>query len=236
MKNHQADSSHGATPSRVDKHGKLALLLFGPPGAGKGTQARRISAALGIPTISTGDMFREALKNQTELGKTAKSYMESGGLVPDELVSAMVKERIAREDCALGFILDGYPRTTSQAEFLQALLDEAGEKSLTIGIQVGDDSVVERLAGRLTCPKCGKMFHQKFTPSKAGNDCDECGTKLILRKDDTADVIRERLKVYHKTTKPLIQYYKSLGTYAEVDGEKSVDEIFGSIMEIIKAH
>jgi adenylate kinase len=219
----------------ANKNGRLALLLFGPPGAGKGTQARQVSVALGIPTISTGDMFREALKNQTELGKTAKSYMESGGLVPDELVSAMVKERIAREDCARGFILDGYPRTISQAEFLQALFDEAGEKSLTIGIQVGDEAVVERLAGRLTCPKCGKMFHQKFTPSKAGDNCDECGTGLILRKDDTADVIRERLQVYHKTTKPLIQYYKGLGTYAEVDGEKGVDEIFDSILKIVKA-
>jgi adenylate kinase len=220
----------------VSKDGKLALLLFGPPGAGKGTQARRVSVALEIPTISTGDMFRENLKNQTELGKTAKSYMESGGLVPDDLVSAMVKERIARADCARGFILDGYPRTISQAEFLQALFDETGQKSLTIGVQVGDESVIERLAGRLTCPKCGKMFHQKFTPSKAGDNCDECGTGLILRKDDTADVIRERLQVYHKTTKPLIQYYKNLGTYAEVDGEKGVDEIFNSIVEVIKAH
>ncbi|MBP1608533.1 MAG: adenylate kinase [Acidobacteria bacterium] len=220
----------------VNKDGKLALLLFGPPGAGKGTQARQISVALEIPTISTGDMFREALKNQTELGKTAKSYMESGGLVPDELVSAMVKERIARADCARGFILDGYPRTISQAEYLQALFDETGEKSLTIGIQVDDEHVIERLAGRLTCPKCGKMFHQKFTPSKAGENCDECGTKLILRKDDTAEVIRERLQVYHKTTKPLIQYYKGLGSYAEVDGEKAVDEIFNSIMNVIKAH
>jgi adenylate kinase len=214
----------------------LALLLFGPPGAGKGTQARRISAALEIPTISTGDMLREALKSQTELGKKAKSYVESGGLVPDDLVSAMVKERIGREDCASGFILDGFPRTISQAEFLQALFDETGQKSLTIGIQVGDSLLIDRLAGRLTCPQCGKMFHQKFTPSKTGDRCDECGAALILRKDDTAEVIEERLHVYHKTTKPLIQYYQGLGTYIEVDGEKSVDEIFAAIVEIVKAH
>jgi adenylate kinase len=215
---------------------RLAVLLFGPPGAGKGTQARIVSAELKIPTISTGDMFREALRNQTELGKKAQAYMESGGLVPDDIVSEMVKLRISREDCANGFILDGYPRTISQAEYLQKLFDEERLENLTIGIEVGDAALMERLAGRWTCPKCGKMFNQRSSPSKAGDNCDECGTRLIQRKDDTAEVIAERIVVYHKTTKPLIEFYRRRKSYAEIDGQKSVDEISGAIIRIVNEH
>lgn len=228
-----ASPANRTSSSDSVKGKRLAVLLFGPPGAGKGTQARIVSAELKIPTISTGDMFREALRNQTELGKKAQAYMESGGLVPDDIVSELVKSRISREDCAGGFILDGYPRTISQAEYLQKLFDEEGLESLTIGIEVGDAVLMERLAGRWTCPKCGKMFNEKSGPSKAGDNCDECGTRLIQRKDDTAGVIAERIVVYHKTTKPLIEFYRRRKSYAEMDGQKGVDEISGAIIRIV---
>jgi adenylate kinase len=210
--------------------------MLGPPGAGKGTQARMMSEELKFPHISTGDMLREALKNQTELGKKAKAYMESGGLVPDELVDAIVAERLARPDCAKGFILDGYPRTINQAESLRALLEGEGTKILTIGVEVGDGVLIDRLSSRWTCPKCQKMFNSKLDPSKAAGQCDECGTALIQRKDDKPEVIAERLQVYHKATQPLIQYYKDGGVYTEVNGDRAVDEIFGSIMRKITNH
>ncbi len=213
---------------------RLAIIVLGPPGAGKGTQARRVGQALNFPSISTGDMFREELKNQTELGRKAQSFMESGGLVPDEVVDAMVKSRLSRGDCAQGFILDGYPRTIQQADFLQNLLNGEGAKVLTIGVQVADEVIVERLAARYTCPKCGKMFNLKSSPSKTGDRCDACGTPLVLRKDDSPEVVRERLAVYRHQTKPLIQYYRDRGTYVEVKGDDSADEVFSDIIRIVK--
>jgi adenylate kinase len=215
------------------KDARLAIIMLGPPGAGKGTQARMMSEKLTYPHISTGDMLREALKNQTELGKKAKAYMESGGLVPDELVDAIVAERLAREDCSRGFILDGYPRTIKQAEFLQSLLDQSQSRIVTIGVEVVDRVLIERLSSRWTCPKCGKMFNSNLDPSKANGSCDECGTRLVQRKDDTAEVITERLQVYHKTTKPLIEYYRKQGSYVEVNGDRAVEAILGSIMNLI---
>jgi len=188
---------------------------------------------LKFPHISTGDMLREALKNQTELGKKAKAFMESGGLVPDDLVDAIVAERLEREDCDRGFILDGYPRTIAQAEAVQKLFDKDGTKILTLGVEVGDGELIKRLSSRWTCPKCGKMFNANLDPSKIGGQCDECSTALVQRKDDTAEVIAERLQVYHETTQPLIQYYETKDVYVEVAGDKAVDEIYKAIMNIV---
>lgn len=216
------------------KYNRLAIIMLGPPGAGKGTQARMMGEELKFPHISTGDMLREALKNQTELGKKAKEFMESGALVPDDLVDAIVAERLKREDCDRGFILDGYPRTIAQAEALQKLFDKDGTKILTLGVEVGDSELIKRLSSRWTCPKCGKMFNANLDPSKIGGQCDECSTALIQRKDDTAEVISERLQVYHKTTQPLIQYYQTRDAYVEIDGDRAVDEIYKAIMNIIE--
>jgi adenylate kinase len=212
------------------KNRRLAIIMLGPPGAGKGTQARMMSESLKLPHISTGDMLREALKNQTKLGKKAKAFMESGALVPDDLVDAIVAGRLGREDCRRGLILDGYPRTIPQAEFLRSILEKDGTRMLTIGVEVGDHKLIQRLSSRWTCPKCGKMFNAETDPSKAGGKCDGCGAALVQRKDDTPEVIAERLQVYHKATRPLIQYYKDHGCYVEVNGDGAVEEIFGSIM------
>jgi len=212
---------------------RVAIIVLGPPGAGKGTQARRMSEALKFPHISTGDMLREALKNQTELGKKAKAFMESGGLVPDELVDAIVAERLGRADSNRGFILDGYPRTIPQAEFLGSLFSKDSTKILALGIEVEDNVLIRRLSSRWTCPKCSKMFNANLDPNKINGRCDECGTALIQRKDDTAEVIAERLQVYHKTTQPLVRYYQKQGAYAEVNGDRPVDEIFDAIMNKI---
>lgn len=213
---------------------RLAIIMLGPPGAGKGTQARLMSEKVNFPHISTGDMLREALKNETELGKKAKAYMESGGLVPDELVDAIVAERIGRDDCAQGMILDGYPRTISQAEALQSIFIADGSQVLTIGVEVGDDVLIDRLSSRWTCPKCGKMFNAKLDPSKVGGECDACGAGLVQRKDDTAEVIAERLQVYHKATLPLIQYYRDKDMYFGVEGDQPIETILETIMNRIK--
>ncbi len=188
-----------------------AVILLGPPGAGKGTQGRMLGAALGYPRISTGDILREALRDRTELGKRAQGYMESGSLVPDALVDAIVRERLKRADCAEGFVLDGYPRTVPQAEFLDGLFAAEGTRPLAVGIQVDDEALVARLSGRLTCPSCNKMFHVESSPSRTGDRCDECGAALVQRKDDTVEVIRERLQVYHRETEPLVEFYSARG-------------------------
>jgi adenylate kinase len=213
---------------------RLAIIMLGPPGAGKGTQARMIGESLKFPHISTGDMLRESLKNQTELGLKAKGFMESGALVPDELVDAIVAERLAREDCSRGFILDGYPRTIPQARFLQSLFDRNGTGTLSIGVSVDDSVLIRRLSSRWTCPRCGKIFNAGLDPDKAGGRCDACDEALVQRKDDAAEVIAERLQVYHRTTRPLIQHYRDQGFYIEVDGDKPVNEIFDTIIGLIK--
>jgi adenylate kinase len=215
------------------KHGRVAIIMLGPPGAGKGTQARIMSESLKVPHISTGDILREALKNETELGKRARAFMESGSLVPDELVDVIVAERLGRKDCSRGFILDGYPRTIPQAEFLRSVLEKDKTDILALGIEVGEEELIKRISARWTCPQCGKMFNANMSPEKAGGRCDECSTALIQRKDDTAEVIAERLLVYQKKTAPLIQYYKSQGAYIEVSGDRRVEQIFDSIMSEI---
>jgi adenylate kinase len=179
-------------------------------------------------------MFREELKNQTELGRKAQAYMESGGLVPDEVVDAMVKSRLSRADTERGFILDGFPRTIRQAEFLQGLLAAEGAKILTVGIAVEDEVLVERLSARWTCAKCGKMFNSKSSPSKAGDRCDNCGGTLGQRKDDSPEVVRERLAVYRRETRPLIRYFQERGSYVEVNGDDPVDTIFDNILKIVR--
>lgn len=215
---------------------RLAIILLGPPGAGKGTQARKISEEMNIPHVSTGDILREALRNHTELGERAGAYMGSGALVPDELVDAIVAERLAREDCRRGFILDGYPRTISQAERLRSLFDRDGTRILAIGIAVKNEVLTQRLSSRWTCPKCGKMFNAILDPEKARGQCDECRTALVQRKDDSAEVVAERLRVYHKATRPLIEYYREQRVYTEIDGDGPVEEIFGSIMSVLNPH
>ncbi len=193
-----------------------------------------MSEALKIPHISTGDMLREALKDQTELGKKAKSYMEGGTLVPDELVDEMVAERVGREDCSRGFILDGYPRTIHQAWFLQSWLQKNGATLISIGVEVADEILIARLSSRWTCPECGKMFNASIDPGKVEGLCDGCGARLTKRKDDTAEVVAERLQVYHTMTQPLLEHYRKLGSYFRVDGERPVDDIFKTIIGLIK--
>jgi len=208
--------------------------MLGPPGAGKGTQARMLSERLGIPHISTGDMLREALRNQSELGNKARSFVESGLLVPDELVDAMVAKRLGQADCERGFILDGYPRTIPQAQYLQSLISGDGTEVLAIGINVEDQVLIQRLSSRWTCPKCGKIYNSMLDPDKAFGSCDECHARLVQRKDDTVEVIAERLQIYHRTTRPLIQHFQSQSIYSEVDGNRPVGEIFDSLVGLIQ--
>jgi adenylate kinase len=192
-----------------------------------------MSEALNIPHISTGDMLREALREQTELGKKAKTFMEVGALVPDKLVDEMVAERLDRKDCRRGYILDGYPRTIPQANFLQSIFAKNGACAMSIGVELADELLIGRLSSRWTCPQCGKMFNASMDPGKIDGQCDECSSRLTKRKDDMAEVVAERLKVYHKTTQPLLEHYRAQGLYFRVDGEKSVKEIFESIMKKI---
>jgi adenylate kinase len=214
---------------------RTAIVLLGAPGAGKGTQARKISADFAYPAISTGDMLREAVKNKTELGLRAQRHMDSGGLVPNELVDAIVKARLERSDCARGFLLDGYPRTLHQAEFLRTLFAADGNTAmLVIGIEIDHALLLSRLINRWTCPNCGKMFNVTSNPSRDGDRCDECKTPLIVRKDDTASVVEERLHNYMLETKPVVEYFQSRGMYHPVDGSKPVDDVYTAISETIR--
>jgi adenylate kinase len=212
---------------------RIAVILLGPPAAGKGTQAKMLGEKLRFPRISTGDILREAVKNQTNLGKKAQTYMEAGALVPDELVDAMVQSRLAREDCQRGFILDGYPRTIPQAEFLERAFSGGELHTLVLGISVSDEVLLGRISGRWSCPNCGKVFNAQSNPSRKGDRCDECDTRLVARIDDSVKVMQERLAVYRRETAPLIQYYRDRSCYFEVNGEMLVDAIFGSIVEIV---
>ncbi len=199
----------------------MNLILLGAPGAGKGTQAEVLKEKLGIPTISTGNILREAVKNGTELGLQAKTYMESGSLVPDELVISLIKERLAQDDCKNGFILDGFPRTVPQAE----ALEQSGIRiDLAIEIKVSDDVILERLSGRRVCIQCGAPFHIKNSPPPADMICPKCGGEIITRKDDLPETIKARLKVYHVQTEPLKGFYEERGKLVVVPGEISIEE------------
>ncbi|WP_457756274.1 adenylate kinase [Thermodesulfatator indicus] len=212
----------------------MNIVFLGPPGAGKGTQAKMIAEKFGIPQISTGDMFREHLSKGTELGKKAKEYMDKGALVPDEIVLGMVEERLKQPDCEKGFILDGFPRTVPQAEALDKLLEKLGKKiDYAILIDVPDEELVKRLTGRRTCKKCGMMYHVMFKPPKEEGKCDMCGGELYQRADDNEETVRNRLKVYHEQTEPIIEYYEKKGVLHRIDGMGSIDEIFNRIVKLL---
>ena len=213
----------------------MYILLMGPPGAGKGTQAERLIRDYGIPQISTGDMFCAAVKSGTALGKEAKSYMDKGDLVPDSVTVGIVKERLAQEDCQKGWILDGFPRTTAQASALDAILHELGiQLTAVIGIKANRDDLVKRVSGRLVCRKCGASFHKLFRQPKVEGVCDNCGGELYQRADDNEKTVGERLNVYDKSTKPLIDYYKVSGRYYEINGDQSMDEVYADIQDALK--
>lgn len=214
---------------------RLFVVLLGGPGAGKGTQAERLSQNLGIPQVSTGDLFREHLKKETELGLLARGYMDRGELVPDQVTVDMVRDRLSRPDAARGAILDGFPRTIAQAEALNVLLAELDSQlSVVPYIQVPEDVLLERLAGRWTCRKCGAMYHQLFNPPQEAGVCDRCGGELYQRPDDTPETQKHRIEVYFEQTAPLIQYYREKGLLVEVDGRQGIKEIQADLLEIIK--
>jgi adenylate kinase len=213
----------------------LYVVLLGGPGAGKGTQAERLSQALGVPQISTGDLFRENLRNETELGLQAKETMERGELVPDEVTVGMVRERLSRPDCATGAILDGFPRTVAQAEALEELLTGMGSELTVVPyIKVPEDVLLARLAGRWTCRACGAMYHQLFSPPQEAGVCDRCGGELYQRPDDTPETQKHRIKVYFEQTAPLIDYYREKGLLVEVDGRPGIDEIQAALLGVIR--
>ena len=198
----------------------MKIIFLGAPGAGKGTQAELVSARLGIPTVSTGAIIREALKSETELGLKAKKFIEQGALVPDDVVIDIVKDRLAKSDCDRGYILDGFPRTVPQAE----ALDKMGiNLDAVVSIEVSDETIVERMSGRRVCTKCGKTYHVLHNPSKNGDNC-ECGAALTVRADDAPDVVRSRLEVYHSTTEPLKGFYDKKGILRIVYGAQEVEE------------
>ena len=208
----------------------MRIILVGPPGAGKGTQAEKIVAKYNVAHISTGDILRANVKAGTELGKKAKSFMDAGALVPDDVIVGMMRGRLAEDDCKNGFILDGFPRTVPQAEALDSLLAEMGLKlDGVILLDVDDDTVVERLCGRRMCKKCGRIFHVSFKPSSKGDLCDECGGELYQRDDDKEEVIRQRLAVYHSQTAPLVDYYGKAGLLLRVPGAEAGDKVLGHI-------
>lgn len=208
----------------------MNIILFGPPGAGKGTQADIIAERMNIPTLSTGAMLREAMKAGSPMGLAAKSAIEAGSLVSDEVVIGIVKDRISQPDCANGFILDGFPRTIQQAEALDAM----GTKiDLVLDIEVPDEAIVERMSGRRLCSACGATYHVKFNPSEDGVTCDKCGAELTLRKDDKPEVVEHRLGVYHAETEPLVVYYKSKDLLVTVDGQQTPAEVTAEIMKVL---
>lgn len=207
----------------------MNVIFLGPPGAGKGTQAQRICGALGIPQISTGDILRRAIKDQTETGLKAKSFIDAGKLVPDEVIIDIVRERLAQDDCANGYILDGFPRTVPQAE----ALDTFAKIDVVVELAVEDERLVSRLSGRRVCLKCGATYHIKMLNGRT--DCAVCGDLLVQREDDKAETVLNRLKVYHEQTAPLVAYYENKGNLKKFDGAQDMDVIFGSIMKTLGA-
>jgi len=212
----------------------MKIIMLGAPGAGKGTQAKKIAEVCKIPHISTGDIFRANIKNGTGLGQKAKEYMDQGLLVPDELVCDLVVDRIQQPDCKKGYILDGFPRTIPQAEALTNALNAIDEKmEYAINIEIPDENIIRRMSGRRACVGCGATYHLVYNPPKIENICDVCGEKLILREDDKPETVKKRLDVYHNQTQPLIDYYEKQNILKDVDGTKSMDEVFKDILEIL---
>ena len=197
----------------------MKIVMLGAPGAGKGTQAKMIAEKFGLPHVSTGDIFRANIKNGTELGKKAKAFMDAGKLVPDELTVEILLDRVKADDCAKGYILDGFSRTIPQAQ---------------IDVDVPDSNIVARMSGRRSCPKCGASYHISFIPPKKEGICDNCGSELIQRDDDKPETVQNRLSVYHEQTQPLIDFYKEKGVLRTVDGTKDMKEVFQAISEILE--
>jgi len=213
---------------------QLNLILFGPPGAGKGTQAERLRKDFELPYIATGDMLRANVKDQTELGKQAKAYMDAGDLVPDELILAMAAARLGHDDAQDGFILDGFPRTLEQAQALEQQLSEMGRRvTAALLIDVPDEEVIRRLSGRRMCVKSGHSYHLEFDPPKHEGVCDQDGSRLVQRDDDKPEVIENRLRVYHDKTKPLVDYYDKLGLMRRIDGTREPADVHGHIRAVI---
>lgn len=214
----------------------MNLVFLGPPGAGKGTQAERISEKYGIAHISTGDIFRENIKKGTELGRKAKEYMDRGELVPDEVVIAIVREALSGEECARGFLLDGFPRTVAQADALEKMLEEIGRPlDRVVNLSVPDQVVVERLTARRTCRNCGRNYHLMFNPPKVDGVCDACGGELYQRDDDREETVRARLEEYRRKTQPLIDYYREKGLLVEVAGDGGIDEVTEAIQDALQS-
>lgn len=213
----------------------MNLILMGLPGAGKGTQAEKINETYHIPHISTGDMFRLAIKEGTELGQKAKEYMDQGALVPDDVTIGIVKERLAKDDCKDGFLLDGFPRTVAQAEALQSLLSDMNESiDYVLRVEVPEEHLVERLAGRRICPTCGTTYHILYNPPQQEGICDNDGSQLIQREDDQAETVKNRLEVNVEQMKPLLDYYHDKGYLVTIDGDQEIDHVFKDIQSTIE--
>ncbi len=210
------------------------MILIGPPGSGKGTQAVRASKELSLPHISTGDLFRENLKKDTDLGKKVRSFIDAGKLVPDELVLEMLFRRISREDCAKGYFLDGFPRTIPQAEALDSFLSGTANV-LALNLKCSDESVIKRISGRLTCKSCGHIYNKYFSAPKTEDQCDICGSSLIQRPDDHENVVEERLRVYKKQTEPLIEFYKNEKVLVDIQGENRPDIVYHDLIKACSA-
>lgn len=202
------------------------IVLLGPPGAGKGTQAKAISNELGLPHISSGDIFRENLKKRTKLGKVAEGYINRGELVPDDVTIEMIKTRLSHEDCEKGALLDGFPRTAAQAEALDSMLEDLDGQVVGVPyIKVDQQELIERLTGRRTCPTCGRVFHIRFNPPEEEGVCDQDHTQLIQREDDKVETVANRIKVYHEQTQPLIDYYQDKGLLLEINGNQAIEKV-----------
>ena len=212
----------------------MKIIMLGAPGAGKGTQAKMLADKYQIPHISTGDIFRENIKNGTELGNKAKEYMDKGLLVPDELVVDLVIDRFKEDDCKKGYILDGFPRTIPQAEALDKALSDIGDSvDYAVNVEVPDENIITRMGGRRACVGCGATYHVQFNPTKVEGICDRCGKELILRDDDKPETVKKRLDVYHEQTQPLVDFYSKKGILKDVDGTKGMQEIFDEICAIL---
>ena len=214
----------------------MKIIMLGAPGAGKGTQAKLIAEKFGIPHISTGDIFRANIKEGTELGKEAKQYMDKGQLVPDELTVRILLDRVAKDDCKNGYVLDGFPRTIPQAQVLDNEVAKLGDKiDYAIDVDVPDENIIRRMSGRRACLKCGATYHIEHVPPKKEGICDVCGSELVLRDDDKPETVKERLAVYHKQTQPLIDHYSRFNILRTVDGTQDVQVVFDSIVKLLEA-